>query len=345
MKSVTKGILAILITAAILLVSDWQNRRSRIPAAADQGNGSSQLDYGRKYKLCLVHYVDSHNSEDCEKGIRKALADNHLEEGVNFTLRVFNAQGDVSTLNSIAGSVGNEDWDLIFATSTPTIQLLAKKLQGRKIVFTNVGDPLAAGLGKSMENHLPDICGVSTMSDFGGLIRLASLLQPGIRQVGTVFTPSEINSVAYKDRLDEAANLAGIKLIAVPAGSATEVLDAANSLVSKGIDAFCQISDNLTGSCSAAILKVARESRVPYYGFVSQQLKQGAVAVCARDYYQAGVEAGQMGVEVLSGKDPGKIPYRVVAKTDFIFSRENAALLHIEAGDKVLEAIPELQVK
>ena len=72
-----------------------------------------------RYKLALAHYVDSPNSEACEKGIRKALEDKNLREGVDFTLKVYNAQGDISTLNSIAGSISNESWDLVFVTFNP----------------------------------------------------------------------------------------------------------------------------------------------------------------------------------------------------------------------------------
>lgn len=302
------------------------------------------LPKGVKFKLSLIHYVDSHNSEDCEKGIRKALEDKNLMEGVDFTLKVFNAQGDISTLNSIAGALGSEKWDLVFAISTPTIQMLAKKLPQSKIVFTNVGDPVAAGLGKSFDDHLPNLCGISTMSDFEGQIKLVHYLHPRMKRAGTVFTPAEINSVSYKDRLAEAAKKEGIELIAAPASSATEVLDAANSLVAQRIDAFCQISDNLTGSCSAAILKVSLDSKIPYYGFVTQQMKQGAVAVGARDYFQAGYEAGQMGIEVLSGKDPAKIPYRFVEKTDYLINMETAKIFKIRVPDQIFTAFPQLKI-
>jgi ABC-type uncharacterized transport system substrate-binding protein len=296
-----------------------------------------------RYKLALAHYVDSPNSEACEKGIRQALADKNLTEGVDYTLKDYNAQGDISTLNSIAGALGNESWDLVFVTSTPTVQLMAKKMPDTKIVFTNVGDPLVAGLGKSFEDHLPNLCGISTMSNFEGLLKMVQFLQPGIKRAGTVFTPAEINSVSYKDHLVEAAKKMGIEMLAVPANSANEVLDAANSLVAHRIDAFCQISDNLTGSCSSAILKVSLNSKIPYYGFVTEQIHQGAVAVCARDYYQAGYEAGQMGIEVLSGKDPAKIPYRYVEKTDYLISPETARLYGISIPDQILTAFPQLK--
>jgi ABC-type uncharacterized transport system substrate-binding protein len=298
----------------------------------------------KKYKLGLVHYVDSPNSESCEKGIRKALADKKLREGVDYTLKVYNAQGDITTLNSIAGTIENEKCDLVFALSTPTIQLMSKKLAKTKMVFTNVGDPVAAGLGTSFVNHLPNLCGVSTMSDFIGMIKLIRYLHPGIKRVGTIFAPSEINSVSYKDRLADAAKKQKMVLVAVPANSATEVLDAANSLVAQQIEAFCQISDNLTGSCSSAILKVAHNSKIPYYGFVTSQIGQGAVAVCARDYSQAGYEAGLMGIDVLNGKYPASIPYSNVRKTDYLINQDNARLYNIPISDHLFKTFPQLKL-
>ena len=266
-----------------------------------------------------------------------------MKDGVDFTLKVYNAQGDISTLNSIAETIGNETWDLVFAISTPTAQMLAKKLPGSKIVFTNVGDPVAAGLGKSFEDHLPNMCGISTMSDFDGLMKLVRYMHPGMKRVGTVFTPAEINSVSYKNRLEVAARKQGIELIAMPANSATEVLDAANSLVAQRIGAFCQISDNLTGSSGSAILKVSSNSKVPFYGFVTNLMGQGAVAVCARDYFQAGYEAGEMAMAVLSGKHPGEIAYLYVDKTDYLINPETAKLYNIQLTDQLYKAFPTLK--
>jgi putative ABC transport system substrate-binding protein len=182
------------------------------------------------------------------------------------------------------------------------------------------------------------------MSDFNGMIKMVRYLHPGIKRIGTVFAPAEINSVSYKDRLAAAAKKQGILLIATPANSSTEVLDAANSLVSQRIEAICQISDNLTGSCSSAILKVAHESKVPYYGFVTSQIKQGAIAVSARDYFQAGYEAGQMGIEVLAGKNPASIPYSNVKKTDYLINPEIAKLFNIPISDHLFKMFPQLKL-
>ncbi|MFC1732407.1 ABC transporter substrate-binding protein [candidate division KSB1 bacterium] len=278
-------------------------------------NQNNKTLKGNNYKFCLAHYVDSPNSEEAEQGILDELRNIGLEEGVDFSLKIFNAQGDITTLNSIADVIAGQKWDLIFSTSTPTIQAIANKVTKTPIVFTNVGDPIRAGLGTSFRNHKSNLTGISTMSDFTALVKLVKESMPGIKTIGTIYTPGEINSVAYKEMLEKIAIENGLKLIAVPASTATEVADAALSISNQGIQAFTQISDNLTASCGASIIKVAYNNRIPYFAFIGNQVKQGAVAAISRDYYFAGVDAVSMAKEILLGKSPGEIPFRFVTKS------------------------------
>lgn len=291
---------------------------------------------GNHYKFCLAHYVDSPNSEDAERGIRDEFKKSGLEEGTDFTLKVLNAQGDISTLNSIADAIAADKWDIVFVTSTPTIQAISKKITNSPIVFTNVGDPVRAGMGESFQHHLPNLTGISTMSDFKGLVTLVKESIPGIKTIGTIYTPGEVNSVAYKEELEKEATKQGLTLIAVPANSATEVADAALSISSRGIEAFTQISDNLTASCGASIIKVAYAQQIPYFAFISKQVKDGAVAANARDYYFAGVDAVNMAKEVLGGKLPKDIPFRFVTKSNVTVNSEAASYFKCKVPEKYI---------
>ncbi|MCK5821264.1 MAG: ABC transporter substrate-binding protein [Bacteroidales bacterium] len=329
-SGIAKAFLALVMVSAILLVSDLNNRNSARERSDDEKGET------RFYKICLVHYVDSPNSEECEEGVRAFFEDQGWEEDTDFSLQVYNSQGDMSTLNSIAGTVSSQRWDLVMASSTPTNQVLVKKVTESPIVFINVGDPIIAGFGDSFEQHLPNITGISTMSDFAGLVDMITIIHPNIKRIGTVFTPAEINSVAYKERLEEAASDAGIELISIPAASVTEVADAAISLSSRKIGAYCQISDNLTASCSATIIKASRDARIPYYGFITKQIDQGAVAVAARDYHQAGYDAGRMAKDVLEGKSPGTIPFEYVTKTIYRVNNTAATFYKVELPKKLL---------
>ena len=287
-------------------------------------NKPPQVKPDHKLKLALVHYVDSNNSEDVELGIRKGLLELGLKKNIDFDLQIFNAQGDISTLNSITESIKTSNYDLIFTTSTPTIQSLVKKITDTPIVFCSVGDPIAAGIAQSTTDHIPNITGISTMSDFKGMIEMVKKLIPDVKAVGTVYCPAEINSVAYANHLEEACKAAGIICHKSPANNATDVMDAATSLASKNIDAICQISDNLTVISFASIIQKADRAKIPVFSFVNKQLAMGSLAAVSRNYEQAGHNAALLAGKILNGQNPQQIPWEYVSKTNIDINKEKA---------------------
>jgi len=326
-NKIINGIAAILVIAAILLLSDLNNRVS-------VEKGSNNIDKNKRYKFCLVHYSESAISEDAEKGLRDELKNQGLTEGEDFTLKVFSAQGDMGTLNGIAEAVVSEKWDLVFIASTPTLQVFSKKATNLPIVFTNTGDPIGAGVGESFEKHRPNITGICTTSDFDGMVDLVLEIIPGIKSIGTIYTPGEINSVKYIEQLGKSASAKGLKLVTVPANSATEIVDAAMVLATKDIGAITQIVDNLTSSSFETIVKQANNNNIPYFAFISNQLERGAVAAVARDFHQAGVDAVQLGIQILGGKSPAEIPIRNVSRTIVQVNDEAMKHFNLKIPDK-----------
>lgn len=298
---------------------------------------------GKKLKLCLVHYSLSEISEEAERGLLEELKNTGLVEGVDYTLKIYNAAGDISTANSIAESVAAEAWDLIFTASTPTLQVFIQKISDIPIVFTNSGDPVGAGAGKDFINHLPNVTGISTLSDFEGMCRLVKESMPGIKTIGTVYTPGEINSVFYMEELRKTAHKEGITLIATPANSVTEVSDAASTLIAKGVEAITQISDNLTAGCSSVIIKHADDNNIPYFAFITSQIEKGALAAIARDYRTAGSDAVKTALKILNGKSPRDLPFRLVSKSNVVINREVMEKLNIAIPEKYLNTTSKTQ--
>ncbi len=114
--------------------------------------------------------------------------------------------------------------------------------------------------------------------------------------------------------------------------------DAALSVANRGIEAFTQISDNLTASCGSSIIKVAYDNRIPYFAFIAKQVEQGAVAAISRDYYNAGADAVDMATEVLKGKSPGSIPYRYVGKSIVTVNRDAMDYFSVNVPEKYFRA-------
>jgi ABC-type uncharacterized transport system substrate-binding protein len=292
---------------------------------------------GHKMRLALLQYSDSPLSETSMHGIIDGLASFGYIRDKDYDLSVSNAQGDIATLNMMVDAVITDRPDLVFVTSTPTLQVAAKKIKDLPVVFSVVADPLIVGAGKSDVDHLPNITGISTLGDFEGMIKWVRLINPGAKSIGTLFTPGESNSVKNMEVLKKYAERAGLKMITVPINNSQDIVDATLTLTSMRPDVICQIVDNLTSTSAGTIIKSAKDQGIPVYGFVTDQAKKGAVLVVSRDFYQAGVDAVMLAKKVFNGTSPADIPFQNVSKTNIIFNLEEAKRFHITIPEDILK--------
>ena len=290
-----------------------------------------------KLKIVLVQYSDSPLSELSRKGIDDGLAQAGLIADKDFTMKVYNAQGDIGTLNMIFDAILSDKPGLVFVTSTPTLQMAVRKIKDIPVVFSVVADPVLAGAGKSFTDHLPNITGISTLSDVGGMVALVKIIYPGIKKMGTIYSPGEINSVRNMEDLKKHAEPEGIELVTVPVNSSAETLDATMALIASRPSIVCQIVDNLTSGSISSIIKICSEHQIPLFGFVSDQAEKGAMVVLSRDYYQSGLDAVRLAKKILDGKSPGEIPFEYVSKTNILINPAAAARYNITIPPEILK--------
>ena len=175
-KRLSLGVFLIILTSSILLISDWNRRKpgvKRIPRVAILQYSSQQV---------LVEGVE---------GILERLAGNGFIDGQTISLKRYNAEGDVATLNAIAREVTNGQFDMVLTVSTPAMQAVAKaNKDGKAIhVFGLVTDPFGVGAGISPDNpldHPEHLVGVPTILPAQDSFRLAKKLFPGLKSVGVV---------------------------------------------------------------------------------------------------------------------------------------------------------------
>lgn len=310
--------------------------------AARNHKSTIKARLGKTWKLVLIRYSDSPPAEVATKGVEDGLRQANLIEGRDYTLELESAQGDIATLNTILSAVKSAGADMAITLSTPTLQAAVHRFKKIPIVFTFVADGVVAGAGKSNSDHEPNVTGITTLADFPGMPPILKECMPSVRRVGTLFTPSEANSVHNKTMLAAYLKKSGIELVDVPVNSSAEVADAAMSLCSRNIDAVCQCLDNLTAAAFSSIAKVAEKRRLPVFGFVSSQAEDGAVVVLARDYYDCGVEGAMLAAKVMRGADPAKIPFTNLKRSRLIVNRKQARKLGVQIPQSILERADEV---
>lgn len=292
----------------------------------------------KKFKLRLVMYSETEFAERCKEGIMDGLKKSGFKEGKDFEMKHYNAQGDMSTLSSIMTTIKSDNADILFTVSTPALQAALRQAGAEtKIVFTGVGDGVKAGAGTSETVHLPNVTGITTRSSFNGMAKIIYETMPYVKNVGTLFSPAEINSVLYKDWFGEALQKFGIKLIAIPVSSSTEITQAATELCRNDIQVVSQIVDNLTRPGFSLISRKAAEKNLPVFVFDSDQMKDGGTICLARDYYDAGIEAAEKAVKILNGANPASIPFNNTQSEKMMYQSALAKKYNLKLSNSFLQ--------
>ncbi len=269
----------------------------------------------RKLRVDFIEYVDTLNVDLARQGLFDGLESAGLVDGVDIEVRRRSAQGDMATLSTLVDAVVTDGSDLMIASTTPALQMVLRRGKTVPIVFTLVANPMLAGAGESPTAHLPNVTGSYLGAPHAEMLTLLRQILPKARRIGTLFVPSEINSVFYKEDFERLAKAAGYEFEAIGVTTGGEIPDAALALCQRGIDAFCQITDNQSGVAFASIAMAAQRSNVPLFTFAYGNVKSGAVMGLSTDFYENGLESGRVAARVLRGESPANIPFTLITKT------------------------------
>ena len=331
LQRLSLGVFLILLCSAVLLISDLTQRHSE-----SAGNRQATDKHSRKWIVNVIKYLESPSSEQSESGVYIGLKESGLVEGRDYEIKARSAQGDIATLRMLIDATITEQADLLITLSTPTLQTAIKRITDMPVVFTHVADPIVAGAGSSNEDHLPNFTGAYNLSDYSGLIQVVRECIPGLRRVGTLFCPSEVNSVFHKNNLVKAGENLGIEVVTVGANTTVEVTDAAMALCGRRIDAICQIADNLCDGSFITIAQAAERTETPLAGFSSHCTEEGAFLALARDFEDTGREAGLIATRVMRGEDTAAIPFKTITTSKLLLNSKAANRLNIDIPESVL---------
>jgi ABC-type uncharacterized transport system substrate-binding protein len=290
-----------------------------IASAGDAGKGAANSGpLARKMSVDLIEYMDTPNAELARVGVMAGLAKAGLTEGKDFELRRHAAQGDIATLSSIIDNAVTQHSDLMITASTPTLQNALLRGRGTPIVFTLVSNPFIVEAGKSDNDHLPFVTGSYLDQPVNEMLEALKVCLPNVHRIGTLFTPSEINSVYDKEKLEKAAKLAGLEFESVGITDSGDVGDATTTLANRHVDVLTQISDNLITSGFPALMVSAKRARLPVIAYSPTMADMGPLLIVARDYSDNGFESGMLAARVLRGERTADIPFISVAKLSYI---------------------------
>jgi ABC-type uncharacterized transport system substrate-binding protein len=290
---------------------------------------------GRKYKVGVAYFAPEPGIDSVMTGLREGLKALGLEEGRNLSFQSMHAQGEISQIPAIGQVLDSSDVDAILTLTTPVLQGVGMIAKHKPVVFTYVSDPLAAGAGKSFTEHLTNLTGIVSFPPVADMLALTRKVLPGIHSLGTLYNPSEVNSVKVAEVLRELCGKAGIVLEEVPINTTADAVQATQALIARNVGAIFSVGDNTMYQALDAIASIATKAGIPLILDQPVFIGHDALMVVGVDYKESGRAAAEPLAQVLTGKKPSLIAFRNVSKKSILLNEATAKRLNIVFSDDV----------
>lgn len=317
LTSVAALILALLVTMAAC------GQKTAAPANTDAQSSADATDSDpaaagqagqKEANLPLIgisQYGEHPSLDNCREGFLQGLADAGLKEGVDFQVDYQNAGFDDNIATQIAKSFSAENVALMCGIATPSAVACYNAAEDKDIpvIFNAITDPVKAHLDSG------NITGVSDKLPVEAQLDLIRAIQPDAKTIGIVYTTSEPNSVSAIAEYEAKAGDYGFTIASVGVTAQSEVTQAIDNLIAKGVDCFSNLTDNSVVGVLPSILEKTNEAGIPVYGSEVEQVKLGCAASAGIDYVQLGKQAGALAAKVLKGEAAcEEMPYETIAE-------------------------------
>jgi putative ABC transport system substrate-binding protein len=248
--------------------------------------------------------------DEVRMGIISRLKDRGYVDGRDVEIVFRNANGDPSLALPIAQDFVRRQAAVIVPISTPSTLATVKATSTIPIVFSGVTDPVGLGI-VSKQAGRGNVTGVSDQWPFEAQLKAFQTFFPNVKRIGMLFTRGDDISVIGVKAVQQAAPKLGLELQLQAVSSSADVYPSAVALF-RNVDAVYVGIDHLLLENIDTLVKVAGEAGKPLFGGETGSVRKGAVLALSIDMSQFGETTGDLVVEVLRGKPPGDIPFKVI---------------------------------
>ena len=283
----------------------------------------------------ISQYGEHESLDNCRTGFLEGLAEAGLAEGTDFTVNYQNAGFDDNITTQIAQNFASNKVTLMVAIATPsaTACYAAAEDSDIPVVFTAITDPEQARLTEG------NVTGTSDKLPIDAQLDLIRKIQPDAKTIGIIYTTSEPNSVSAIAEYKEKAPAFGFEIEDIGVTAQSEVTIAAETLISRNVDCFTNLTDNNVVGVLAGILEKTNEAGIPVYGSEIEQVKKGCIASAGIDYVKLGRQTGAMAAKILKGEaKASEIPYETISNYEIYINTEAAGSLGIDIPSGVSES-------
>jgi len=273
------------------------------------------------------------------EGFKDKMEELGYIDGKNCTIIAQNAFGDIPTMNSIIDNFISQDIDIFVMISTPATQAAINKIKDKPIIFATLADPFIIKAGISDNQHLPNVTGIYGTMPIKNFLEEIIKILPNKIKFGVMWNSAFPNSIHNVQVLENVLKeyKGKISLEKTTIVNSNEVMQGAQSLVGKGIDAFFLIPDITVFTAFESIVRASKTKKIPIFTGDVERLSDGALMVYGYDYFTSGNQAAELVNRVIKGEDISKIPFEHYKKVTIGVNKDIASELGLLIPQSIIE--------
>jgi putative tryptophan/tyrosine transport system substrate-binding protein len=250
-------------------------------------------------------------------------------EGKNMTLEYRYAEGRIDRFSALADELVDLKVDVLVASSTSAAIAAMNATRTIPIVFTSVGDPVAAGLVDSLARPGGNITGVTSIDSVlaGKRLELLKETIPKLSRVAMLWNPQDRGSTQQWKESQLAARELGLQLNSMEVSSSDKFESAFKEAIRNRSAALAVTQHPLASSNRKRIVDLATKNRLPAIYSRGDYVTSGGLMSYGRDETEPYRRAAFMVDKILKGTKPVDIPVEQPTKFQLVINLKTAKAL------------------
>jgi len=266
-------------------------------------------------------------------------------EGKNLVFDFRSAEGRAERLPALAAELVQANPDVIVAGfGTLTAEAARNATKTVPIVFVGVGDPIGAGIVRSLNRPGANITGITGQgAELGGKrLQLLEEFTPGIQMVAVLMNPETPFAMLSLQELRSAAELRGIRVKVLEVRAAEQLSSSIEEATSAGAGALMIVEDPLLLGLRSQIATLATALGLPTVYGSREFAEAGGLLSYGPDRRQLYRRAAELVDKILKGAKPADIPVEQPTKFELVINLKTARALRLKVPDRVLALADEV---
>jgi putative ABC transport system substrate-binding protein len=269
---------------------------------------------------------------------RQAIRELGYVEGKNITIEVRSADGNLDRLRALADDLTRLRVDVIVAPSTPGA-IAAKQSTGAiPIIYVGSGDPVAAGLVRSLARPGGNITGFTTFGAVlaGKRLELLKELLPNLTRVAVLWDAQDPTTEQQWKESELQARQLGVQLHSMNVSSVDRYDDAFRQAIKERSDAVVVTHSARFVSHQQRIAEIVRKNRLPTIYPRGDFADNGGLMSYGPDQVEPYKRVASMVDKILKGAKPADLPVEQPMKFELVINLKTAKQIGLTIPPNVL---------